>query len=185
MSNMREDALEYHRRGRPGKIEVVPTKPVATQRDLSLAYTPGVAQPVLEIERDPQTAYDYTANGSLVAVVTNGTAILGLGDGGAPDVPTPPAIASCPDTVRSRPRCQINARSIVTEPHATHGCPPPSSNSCQIHPNVYNTLCRRGNLHERGSPVVWSSTRRALQRDALTHRAGVVHQRSLGPRRPP
>jgi malate dehydrogenase (oxaloacetate-decarboxylating)(NADP+) len=83
MSSMREDALEYHRRGRPGKIEVVPTKPVATQRDLALAYTPGVAQPVLEIERDPETAYDYTAKGNLVAVVSNGTAILGLGDRGA------------------------------------------------------------------------------------------------------
>src|SRR5512143_2129257 len=80
----REDALEYHRlKGKPGKIAVVPTKPMETQRDLSLAYTPGVAVPVLEIEKDPQLAYDYTSKGNLVAVVTNGTAILGLGDRGA------------------------------------------------------------------------------------------------------
>ncbi|HSB89609.1 MAG TPA: phosphate acyltransferase, partial [Anaerolineales bacterium] len=82
MSITRDEALEYHRRGRPGKISVTPTKPLATQRDLSLAYTPGVAQPVLEIERDPSTAYEFTAKGNLVAVVTNGTAILGLGDRG-------------------------------------------------------------------------------------------------------
>ena len=79
----REDALDYHRRGRPGKIAVVPTKPLATQRDLSPAYTPGVAEPVLEIERLPDAAYEYTAKGNLVAVVTNGTAILGLGNRGA------------------------------------------------------------------------------------------------------
>jgi len=80
----REDALEYHRLGgKPGKISVVPTKPMATQRDLGLAYTPGVAVPVLEIERDPELGYEYTSKGNLVAVVTNGTAILGLGDRGA------------------------------------------------------------------------------------------------------
>src|SRR3970282_2677380 len=80
----REDALEYHHLdGRPGKISVVPTKPMATQRDLSLAYTPGVAVPVLEIEKDPQLGYEYTSKGNLVAVVSNGTAILGLGDRGA------------------------------------------------------------------------------------------------------
>ncbi len=80
----REEALEYHRLGgKPGKISVVPTKPLATQRDLSLAYTPGVAVPVLEIEKDPELAYEYTAKGNLVAVVSNGTAILGLGDRGA------------------------------------------------------------------------------------------------------
>jgi malate dehydrogenase (oxaloacetate-decarboxylating)(NADP+) len=80
----REDALEYHRLdGKPGKISVVPTKPMETQQDLSLAYTPGVAVPVLEIEKDPETAYEYTSKGNLVAVVTNGTAILGLGDRGA------------------------------------------------------------------------------------------------------
>ena len=80
----REEALEYHHLdGKPGKISVVPTKPMETQRDLSLAYTPGVAVPVLEIEKDPETAYDYTSKGNLVAVVTNGTAILGLGDRGA------------------------------------------------------------------------------------------------------
>jgi len=80
----REDALEYHRlKGRPGKIEVIPTKPMDTQRDLSLAYTPGVAVPVLEIEKDPEMAYEYTSKGNLVAVISNGTAILGLGDRGA------------------------------------------------------------------------------------------------------
>ncbi|HSF80142.1 MAG TPA: NADP-dependent malic enzyme [Anaerolineales bacterium] len=80
----REEALEYHRLdGRPGKVSVVPTKPMATQRDLSLAYTPGVAVPVLEIEKDPELSYEYTSKGNLVAVVSNGTAILGLGDRGA------------------------------------------------------------------------------------------------------
>jgi malate dehydrogenase (oxaloacetate-decarboxylating)(NADP+) len=80
----REDALEYHRLGgRPGKVSVVPTKPMITQRDLALAYTPGVAVPVLEIEKDPSLAYEYTSKSNLVAVITNGTAILGLGDRGA------------------------------------------------------------------------------------------------------
>ncbi len=80
----REDALEYHHlKGKPGKIAVVPTKPMDTQRDLSLAYTPGVAVPVLEIEKDPELAYEYTSKGNLVAVISNGTAILGLGDRGA------------------------------------------------------------------------------------------------------
>ena len=80
----REDALEYHHlKGKPGKIAVVPTKPMDTQRDLSLAYTPGVAEPVLEIEKDAELAYEYTSKGNLVAVLTNGTAILGLGDRGA------------------------------------------------------------------------------------------------------
>jgi len=78
-----QEALEYHRRDRPGKIAVVPTKSMNTQRDLSLAYTPGVAQVVLEVERDPHAAYDYTAKANLVAVISNGTAILGLGDRGA------------------------------------------------------------------------------------------------------
>jgi malate dehydrogenase (oxaloacetate-decarboxylating)(NADP+) len=78
-----QETLEYHRRGRPGKIEVVPTKPMLTQRDLSLAYTPGVAEVVLELERHPDTAYEYTAKANLVAVISNGTAILGLGDRGA------------------------------------------------------------------------------------------------------
>jgi malate dehydrogenase (oxaloacetate-decarboxylating)(NADP+) len=81
--NTRDDALEYHSSGRPGKIEVVPSKPTATQRDLSLAYTPGVAKPCLEIAADPAAAYKYTAKGNLVAVITNGTAVLGLGDIGA------------------------------------------------------------------------------------------------------
>jgi malate dehydrogenase (oxaloacetate-decarboxylating)(NADP+) len=74
------DALEYHRGSRPGKIEVVPTKPTATARDLSLAYTPGVAEPCLEIAKNPDLSYAYTARGNLVAVVSNGTAVLGLGD---------------------------------------------------------------------------------------------------------
>jgi len=80
----REDALEYHRlKGKPGKISIMPTKPMDTQRDLSLAYSPGVAEPVLEIEKNPNDAYEYTSKGNLVAVVSNGTAILGLGDRGA------------------------------------------------------------------------------------------------------
>jgi malate dehydrogenase (oxaloacetate-decarboxylating)(NADP+) len=78
-----EDALEYHSSSPAGKIAVTPTKPCRTQRDLSLAYTPGVAVPCLEIERDPSLAYKYTAKGNLVAVVTNGTAVLGLGNIGA------------------------------------------------------------------------------------------------------
>src|SRR5579864_6589060 len=78
-----EDALAYHSRGRKGKIEVVPTKPANTQRDLSLAYSPGVAYPCKEIQRDPLLAYEYTAKGNLVAVITNGTAVLGLGNIGA------------------------------------------------------------------------------------------------------
>jgi malate dehydrogenase (oxaloacetate-decarboxylating)(NADP+) len=79
----RQDALDYHSTGRKGKIEVITTKPCATSRDLSLAYSPGVAEPCLEIERDPALAYEYTAKGNLVAVVSNGTAVLGLGDIGA------------------------------------------------------------------------------------------------------
>ena len=81
--SLKEDALEYHSSGRKGKIEVVPTKPCATARDLSLAYTPGVADPCLEIARDPELAYEYTSKGNLVAVISNGTAVLGLGDIGA------------------------------------------------------------------------------------------------------
>jgi malate dehydrogenase (oxaloacetate-decarboxylating)(NADP+) len=83
MAITKQDALDYHRQGRPGKIEVTPTKPLATQRDLSLAYSPGVAEAVLEVERDPITAYELTAKSNLVAVISNGTAILGLGDRGA------------------------------------------------------------------------------------------------------
>ncbi len=83
MAITKQDALDYHFGSRPGKIEVVSTKPCLTQRDLSLAYTPGVADPCLEIEKNPQDAYKYTAKGNLVAVVTNGTAVLGLGNIGA------------------------------------------------------------------------------------------------------
>jgi malate dehydrogenase (oxaloacetate-decarboxylating)(NADP+) len=80
----REDALEYHRlKGKPGKLAIVPTKPMDTQQDLGLAYSPGVAEPVLEIEKNPEDAYEYTSKGNLVAVISNGTAILGLGDRGA------------------------------------------------------------------------------------------------------
>jgi malate dehydrogenase (oxaloacetate-decarboxylating)(NADP+) len=77
---LKEDALRYHEDGRPGKIEVVPTKPTNTKRDLSLAYSPGVAEPCLEIAKDVNNVYRYTAKGNLVAVITNGTAVLGLGD---------------------------------------------------------------------------------------------------------
>ncbi|MBI1179090.1 MAG: NADP-dependent malic enzyme, partial [Alphaproteobacteria bacterium] len=77
------EALLFHTQGQPGKIEIVATKPMATQRDLSLAYSPGVAAPVRAIAEDPSTAYDYTSKGNLVAVVSNGTAILGLGNLGA------------------------------------------------------------------------------------------------------
>ena len=78
-----EEALQFHSQGKPGKLEIAPTKPLTTQRDLSLAYSPGVAVPVLAIAQDPQLAYDYTNKGNLVAVVSNGTAILGLGNLGA------------------------------------------------------------------------------------------------------
>src|SRR5712692_4431147 len=80
MSSRRQEALDYHAQGRPGKIQVSPTKPFKDQRDLSLAYTPGVAEPCLEIAKHPEDAYTYTAKGNLVAVVTNGTAVLGLGN---------------------------------------------------------------------------------------------------------
>jgi malate dehydrogenase (oxaloacetate-decarboxylating)(NADP+) len=80
----KESALQYHQLdGKPGKLEIIPTKPLETQTDLGLAYTPGVAYPVLEIANDPQLAYDYTNKGNLVAVISNGTAILGLGDRGS------------------------------------------------------------------------------------------------------
>ena len=79
----KEMALDYHESNKPGKIEVVPTKPYSTQYDMSLAYSPGVAYPCLEIEQTPQSAYRYTNKGNLVAVISNGTAVLGLGDIGA------------------------------------------------------------------------------------------------------
>lgn len=77
---MREEALRYHAEGQPGKIAVVPTKPLTSQHDFSLAYSPGVAEPCLEIVKNPLDAYKYTGKGNLVAVVTNGTAVLGLGN---------------------------------------------------------------------------------------------------------
>src|SRR5208283_4183028 len=80
MSFTKQQALDYHLGSRPGKIEVTPTKPCRTQRDLSLAYTPGVAVPCLEIQKNPHDGFKYTGRGNLVAVVTNGTAVLGLGD---------------------------------------------------------------------------------------------------------
>ncbi|MEY4852079.1 MAG: NADP-dependent malic enzyme, partial [Bacteroidota bacterium] len=79
----KKDILDYHSQGRPGKIEVIPTKPHRTQRDLAIAYSPGVAEPCLEIQNNPSDAYKYTAKGNLVAVISNGTAVLGLGDIGA------------------------------------------------------------------------------------------------------
>src|SRR5471030_1026806 len=79
-TNRKLDALEYHSKGRPGKIQVVPTKPTNTQRDLSLAYSPGVAEPCLRIAENPDDVYKYTAKGNLVAVISNGTAVLGLGN---------------------------------------------------------------------------------------------------------
>ena len=83
MGDLDGDSLVMHRTGRPGKIEIIATKPLVTQRDLALAYSPGVAAPCLEIAKDPSTAYDYTVRGNLVAVISNGTAVLGLGDIGA------------------------------------------------------------------------------------------------------
>src|SRR3989304_4386731 len=76
----KQEALDYHSQGKPGKIEVVPTKASSSQRDLSLAYTPGVAEPCLEIEKNKEDVYKYTAKGNLVAVISNGTAVLGLGN---------------------------------------------------------------------------------------------------------
>src|SRR4030042_3748072 len=78
-----QEALEYHSKGRKGKVEVVPSKPCMTQRDLSLAYTPGVAEPCRVIQKSPEEVYSYTAKGNLVAVISNGTAVLGLGNIGA------------------------------------------------------------------------------------------------------
>ncbi len=78
-----QEALRFHTKGRPGKIEIISSKPMATQRDLSLAYSPGVAAPVRAISENPDCVYDYTAKGNLVAVITNGSAILGLGNLGA------------------------------------------------------------------------------------------------------
>ena len=79
----KQEALDYHSQGKPGKIEVVPTKPYSTQRDLSLAYSPGVAEPCLAIAKNKDDVYKYTAKSNLVAVISNGTAVLGLGNIGA------------------------------------------------------------------------------------------------------
>src|SRR5437870_3570252 len=83
MGDLDGDSLIMHRTGRPGKIEIIATKPLVTQRHLALAYSPGVAAPCVEIAKDANTAYDYTIKGNLVAVISNGTAVLGLGDIGA------------------------------------------------------------------------------------------------------
>ena len=79
-NNLKKEALAYHARERRGKVEVIPTKPYSTQRDLSLAYSPGVAEPCKAIADNPADVYTYTAKGNLVAVISNGTAVLGLGD---------------------------------------------------------------------------------------------------------
>jgi malate dehydrogenase (oxaloacetate-decarboxylating)(NADP+) len=79
-NTLKEEALHYHAKGRPGKIEVIPSKETASQKDLTLAYSPGVADPCLEIAANPEDIYKYTAKGNLVAVISNGTAVLGLGD---------------------------------------------------------------------------------------------------------
>ena len=82
-SNFDKEALEYHKSGRPGKLEISPTTPLNSSHELSLAYSPGVASPCLEIEKDKNVSYDYTSKGNLVAVISNGTAVLGLGNIGA------------------------------------------------------------------------------------------------------
>ncbi|HAZ79003.1 MAG TPA: NADP-dependent malic enzyme, partial [Porticoccaceae bacterium] len=82
-SNLEKEALDYHKKGRPGKLEITPTTPLISSHDLSLAYSPGVATPCLEIEKNPDTIYDYTSKGNVVAVISNGTAVLGLGNIGA------------------------------------------------------------------------------------------------------
>ena len=83
IKNLEAEALQFHAEGKPGKLEIRATKALTTQRDLSLAYSPGVAAPCLKINQDPNAAYDYTNKGNLVAVISNGTAVLGLGDLGA------------------------------------------------------------------------------------------------------
>ena len=81
--NQKKDALDYHKNGKPGKLEIIPSTQLNSAQDLSLAYSPGVAIPCLEIEKNPETAYDYTIKWNLVAVISNGTAVLGLGNIGA------------------------------------------------------------------------------------------------------
>ena len=113
-----QEALAFHKRGRPGKFEIMPTKPLVTQRDLSLAYSPGVAAPCRAIAEDPGAAYDYTGRGNLVAVITNGTAVLGLGNLGA--LASKPVMegksvlfsaspTSTPSTSRSTPRTSMSS----------------------------------------------------------------------------
>src|ERR1700756_2568284 len=89
-----DEALQFHAGGRPGKLSIAPTKALTTQRDLALAYSPGVAFPCLHIHRQPSAAFDYTSKGNFVAVISNGTAVLGLGDLGAPATSTNSSIAS-------------------------------------------------------------------------------------------
>ena len=115
----RQDALDYHSNGRPGKIAVVPTKPLTNQRDLSLAYSPGVAEPCIEINRDPDLAYAYTAKGNLVAVVTNGTAVLGLGNIGAARRQAGDGGQGEPLQAVRRPR-RLRSRGGIGEPGRRH-----------------------------------------------------------------
>ena len=107
-----QEALLFHSQGRPGKLEVIATKPMATQRDLSLAYSPGVAVPVLAIAEDESKAYDYTVKGNFVAVITNGTAILGLGNRGA-NAAVPRAVMHAP-TLCASPLDALKARSNLS-----------------------------------------------------------------------
>ena len=121
------EALLYHSEGRPGKIEIIASKPMATQRDLALAYSPGVAVPVRAIAEDPSLAYDYTAKGNLVAVISNGTAILGLGNLGA--LASKPVMGMrmlFPRKPATRPPCVPE----LPEPTTRRSICTPSSNSC-------------------------------------------------------
>lgn len=116
-----QEALDFHAMGRPGKLEINPTKPMATQRDLSLAYSPGVAVPVKAIAADPQTAYDYTARGNMVAVISNGTAILGLGNLGA--LASKPVMMTAPDCSSPRMAARSANSSSTFSPGSKDGSP--------------------------------------------------------------
>ena len=109
LSSTDADALEFHRASPPGKVAMIPTKPMATQRDLALAYSPGVAAPVRAIADNPDAVYDYTSKGNTVAVVSNGTAILGLGNLGAatskPVMAWPIFCRSCTGAASTAPGC--------------------------------------------------------------------------------